>query len=138
MRRDAIIRAPGSACAPKPADLGPVQARTGGRRPGVPLPGRGPMVLLALAAIGLVGPPEDDPGRERFHGRIVTGEPGLLTIGFALSPDGRTAATVSSDGRVSLRAIREDGGIEQSLDPRPGQSLGLAFSPDGRLLAAGR
>src|SRR5262249_25941063 len=129
MRRDAIVGASGSACAPKPADLGPVPSRTGGRRPGVPLPSRGLMALLELAAIGLVGRSDDDAARERFHGRIVPGDPGVLTTGFALSPDGRTAATVSSDGRVSLRAIREDGGIERSLDHRLGQSLGLAFSP---------
>lgn len=138
MRRDAIVGAPGSACAPNPADRGAVLARMGGRRPGILLPTRVLTALLALGVIGLVGLIDDDPGPDTAPTRLLAGEPGLCTIGFALSPDGRTVATARNDGRLAIRDIRDECGIARIVDRQRGPAPGLDFSPDGRFLALGR
>jgi WD40 repeat protein len=67
--------------------------------------------------------------------RLIPGAPETMTLGLALSPDGKTIATTRSDGRLSLRNER---GTECILDSRGGVWWGLAFSPDGRYLAVGR
>jgi WD40 repeat protein len=92
------------------------------------------MGLIALAAIGLMALARDDPGRESPPTRLVPGEPGMMALGFTLSPDGKLIATMRIDGRVSLRGR----GAERLLDPRGSASKALAFSPDGRTLAVGR
>ena len=136
MRRSAIVGARGPECAPDPGDgdRDPRRARSGRRRAGIPIPSRGLMGLLALTLIGLMAMARDDPGREPPPTRLISGEPGMMALGFALSPDGKMIATTRCDGRVSLRGR----GVERILNPRGWASRGLAFSPDGRTLAVGR
>ena len=112
-------------------ELGP--ARTGRRLAGLPLPSGGLMGVVVLVLIGLLGFSSDDPDLASSRMRLVPGEPGVLTLGFALSPDGRTMATTRSDGRWSLRDVRDIWGIERLSDHR-GSTWGVAFSPDGRSL----
>src|SRR5579883_1820222 len=137
MRRSAIVGARGPECAPDPGDgdRAPRRARSGRRRAGIPIPSRGLMGLLALTLIGLMAMARDDPGREPPPTRLIPGSPGMMALGFALSPDGKMIATTRCDGRVSLRGR----GVERILDPLGrAASRGLAFSPDGRTLALGR
>ena len=63
------------------------------------------------------------------HERSVRG-PSL-----ALSPDGMTLATGSDDGTVKLWEVGS-GRLRMSLEKQPGGISCLAFSPDGKLLAA--
>jgi hypothetical protein len=133
MRRGASDGERGPECAPDPGDgdRDPGRGRSGRRRAGIPIPSRGLMGLVAPAIIGLMALARDDPGREPPPTRLFPGEPGMMALGFALSPDGKTIATTRSDGRVSLRGR----GVERILDPRGWPSRGLAFLPDGRSLA---
>ena len=67
--------------------------------------------------------------------QIARGVPGEQIWSFALSPSGRQIATTNSAGCVTLRAHHHEWQIERSLD-FPGFAWAVAFSPDGRRLAA--
>jgi WD40 repeat protein len=74
--------------------------------------------------------------REPTRMQLTRGQPGVLTLGFALSADGKSVATTDSEGRVALREIQNGWGTERFLDYR-GLAKGVAFSPNGRFLALG-
>jgi WD40 repeat protein len=60
----------------------------------------------------------------------------IAFAGLALSPDGRTIATAAAGGAVRLWETAT-GGARRQLGPETEAGSAVAFSPDGRLLAAG-
>ena len=97
---------------------------------------RSPIGLLFLALLvwpwlSTYGPASDPTPARRIRG---AGDIAIQTLAFA--PDGRTIATIQTDGRVALRRVTGDAGDPSFLDHR-GHAVGLAFSPDGRSLAVG-
>lgn len=94
--------------------------------------------IAALAAIiGLPWlpafhtPPEDLPMQR------ARGEAGVSIQCLAFSPDGHTVALTDERGRVMLRPVVADRGLDRNLD-LPGFAGVASFSPDGRYLAIGR
>lgn len=67
--------------------------------------------------------------------KIVRGMPGVQIWSFALSPSGKQIATTNSAGRVTLRAQNAEWQTERLL-AFPGFAWAVAFSPDGRSVAA--
>ena len=137
MRRGAIDGARGSEYAPNGdgggLDIG--QERTSRGPAGIPMPSGWLAGLVTLAIIGPIALWNDDSDHPHPPMRMIRGEPGTFTFGFALSPDGKTIAMTRSDGRLPLR---DDRGIEGILGAHGRAWWGLAFSPDGRFLAVGR
>ena len=117
MRRDASDGLADARRAPDPGDADPGlgRARSGRRHVGLPIPSRGLMGLIALAIIGMMALARDDPGRGLPPTRLIPGEPGMMALEFALSPDGKWIAKARSDGRVSLQPV---GASRRILDPR--------------------
>jgi WD40 repeat protein len=66
---------------------------------------------------------------------LVPGEPGAQAISFAVSPNGKQLATTTNTGRIMLRAVKSGEKIERAPN-FPGYAKAVAFSPDGRSLAA--
>ena len=84
-----------------------------------------------------------DPARRSEYAAFVAHPGGTVCVRF--SPDGRTLAMCGEDGFVSLYDVQRKAGPFSAALPRPEGADGpgaawesLAFSPDGRLLAAGR
>jgi WD40 repeat protein len=67
--------------------------------------------------------------------RVAHGAGGRIQA-IALSPDGRTLASVDHEGKIVLFDAATLDRIGKSIQA-PGQALSLAFSPDGRTLAVG-
>ena len=67
--------------------------------------------------------------------RIGSGEPGVQVTSLASSPTGKHVVTTNTSGRVSLRGEAGGWRIERRLE-FPGYARSVAFSPDGRALAA--
>jgi WD40 repeat protein len=78
----------------------------------------------------------DDSSQEPIRMRLARGEAGVMTLGFACSPDGKTVATVDTTGRVAIWNQEDDWQISRFLD-YDRKAWSAAFSPDGRLLAVG-
>ncbi len=85
--------------------------------------------LIPVSIFGLVWLSSEAPTPMR----LAQGKPGVLTLGFAFSWDGKTLATTDSEGRVALREIQNGWGLVRFLDYR-GLAKGVAFSPNGRFL----
>jgi WD40 repeat protein len=66
---------------------------------------------------------------------VARGDPGVLVCSFALSPTIAQIATTDDAGRVTLRAQEKVWQFKRFLD-FPGYAAAVAFSPDGRSLAA--
>ncbi|WP_088288011.1 WD40 repeat domain-containing protein [Kineosporia sp. A_224] len=69
-----------------------------------------------------------------YAGQVATGTKDLRAI--AVSPDGRTLASVGGEGRVELRPVDGDGAV-RALDGVVGNARGVAFTSDGRFVVAG-
>ena len=93
--------------------------------------------LLLLVVVVMVWLSHRDPVPDVVPMQLARGVPGVETLAFAFSPDGRTIATTHSDGRVALRDVADGWGVRRFLDDR-GHDGAVAFSSDGRWLAAGR
>ena len=48
--------------------------------------------------------------------RLAQGQDGVMTLGFAFSPDGKTIATIDSGGRVAIWENQDDWRISRFLD----------------------
>jgi tricorn protease len=123
-----------------PAEDGP--ARTLLADPGVR--GRLPVAVPGAAAVLCVSDAGGEDGLELIPADGAPARrigPGLLgrVLELALSPDGRTAAVASNDGRlltVDLDEAGPDGaGITELVRSEINEPHGLAFSPDSAYLA---
>src|SRR6185503_20150334 len=76
-----------------------------------------------------------DPRELRFLGAFV--KPGSETFRLAFSPDGRHLAALGADGIVRLFAVRSWTKLRE-FPGNPAGVRGLAFSPEGKYIAAGR
>jgi Tol biopolymer transport system component len=87
-------------------------------------------VLIALTTLS-----NSEPVQENVRPRIARGEHGAQIASFALSPTSALIATTNYAGRVTLRAPEREWQIERYME-FPGYATAVAFSPDGRYLAA--
>jgi WD40 repeat protein len=87
--------------------------------------------LIALTKLSIPGSLD-----QRAGPRFAAGERGVQASSFAYSPTGKQIATTNTAGRVMLRVQQKGWWIERWLD-YPGYARSVAFSPDGRSLAAG-
>jgi WD40 repeat protein len=87
-------------------------------------------VLIALTTLS-----NSEPVQENVRPRLARGEHGAQIASFALSPSNALIATTNYAGRVTLRAPEREWQIERYMD-FPGYATSVAFSPDGRYLAA--
>jgi WD40 repeat protein len=86
--------------------------------------------LLVWPWLSTFGPASGPTSVRRIRG---AGDKAIQT--FAFAPDGRTIATLQTDGRVALRGTAGDGGASSFFLENRGHAVGLAFAPDGRSLA---
>src|SRR5262249_19589087 len=116
------------------ADEGSTRSSMGvSRLPWFSLKGIG---LLLLAVVVLPWLPKFARLSDQAPGRRVQGFGDSAILSFAFAPDGRTIATIQTDGRLTLRDVASDGRARSVLE-HSGHAIGLAFSPDGRSLAVG-
>jgi WD40 repeat protein len=90
-------------------------------------------VAVSLITVSQVTRPGAAPNAIRP--RLVRGVHGVETLSFAMSPKGPLIATTNSAGGVMLRAA-DPGGPDGYVLDFPGRATAVAFSPDGRHLAA--
>ncbi len=96
------------------------------------------MAALVVPVIILANMRESEPlGKlsKLTRSRVVQGKHGVETASFALSPTGDRIATTNTAGRVMLRAA-EKGALSERFLNFPGYAKAVAFTPDGRFLAA--
>jgi WD40 repeat protein len=91
---------------------------------------------IAVAVISLAALLSPEPVRQLTRSRVARGVLGSQIMSFALSPTTAQIATTSAAGRIALRAPETGWRIEQFLD-FPGFAKAVAYSADGRILAAG-
>jgi len=90
-------------------------------------------IAVTLVTVSHLGKP--DATTKATRPRLARGEHGFETLAFAASPKGTWIATTNSAGRIILRAS-ESGGQPTRFFDFPGFATAVAFSPDGRSLAA--
>ena len=88
------------------------------------------VVLIALAGLSM-----SESVEHLAPAHVARGQLGVQITSFAMSPAGRRMATTNTDGRLALRALENGWEIERFLD-FPGYATQVAFSADGRALAA--
>ncbi len=94
------------------------------------------LAVIAVALITLAALLSREPAPNFAPTRIAQGEVGAQILGFAFSPKTAQIATTDAAGIVTLRDPDSGWQIDRCLD-FPGFARALAFSPDGRFLAAG-
>ena len=103
--------------------------------------------LLACGGAAPAPAPGAAAAADSSHGRLSTGarldpagvsvDAGNLPLAMVLSPDGYDAVLLLNGYHTrALQVISRQSGRITSTIPLPGAFLGLAFSPDGRTLAA--
>jgi WD40 repeat protein len=92
------------------------------------------VIAMSLLAIFGISNPGYEPA-QLAPSRVVRGISGSQIWSFALSPSGDQIATTSASGRLTLRPFASGSQTERSL-PFPGFAWRVAFSADGRALAA--
>jgi WD40 repeat protein len=110
----------------------PKRSRSGRTR--VSLLNRAIAGLLLLGVIVLVWLYHRNPASDIVPMRLVRGESGGLTLGFAFSPDGTMIATTHDDGRAAIRDVKDGWSLGRFLDYH-GYTHDPTFSPGGRYLA---
>jgi WD40 repeat protein len=90
-------------------------------------------IAAALTALAMLS--NREPVKARAPSRVGRGELGAQIASLAFSPTSARIATTGNNGRVTLRAPETGWQIERFLD-FPGYARVVAFSPDGRSLAA--
>lgn len=90
-------------------------------------------IATAMASLALLCQPELTT--HLFPSEIGRGKLGAQIVSMALSPTSILIATTNTAGRVTLRAKDSGWQSERFLD-FPGYAKDVAFSPDGRFLAA--
>ena len=90
---------------------------------------------FGLVVIVLVWLWKHEPVKLRAPSRIARGKVGLHINSLAIAPKGEHMATITMDGQLALRTPNSGDQTERFLD-FPGYARGVAFSPDGRSLAA--
>ena len=90
-------------------------------------------IAAALIALATLANPE--PAHKLGPARIARGEHGSQVLSLAFSPTGAQIATTSVAGRVTVRSLENGWENEQCVGFR-GYARAVAFSPDGRFLAA--
>jgi WD40 repeat protein len=91
---------------------------------------------LLLAAVGLPWLPTLHPPLADLRIQRARGDAGAAITSIALGPEGRIIAATDERGRVRLRPVVTDGGIDREIDIRSYARV-VSFSPDGRYLAVG-
>jgi WD40 repeat protein len=91
--------------------------------------------LLCAIAVALMTLSNLEPVQEIDRARLARGQFGARIASFALSPTSKEFATTNDAGRVTLRVSVPGRQIERCLE-FPGFARDVAFSPDGRSLAA--
>ena len=92
--------------------------------------------LIVVGIMVLFWLSSDDSSQDPIPMRLAQGEAGVMTLGIAFSPDGKSIATIDTAGRVAIWDNEDDWRINRFLDCG-GHAWSVAFSPDGRLLAVG-
>jgi WD40 repeat protein len=96
------------------------------------------MVCLICGLVVIAASLRDpEPANENAPVRFGWGRPGGHTVSLAVRGDGLRIATADTFGRVALWDGNAGGKLERTLDSRSFVAS-VAFSPDGRLLAAGQ
>jgi WD40 repeat protein len=90
---------------------------------------------IALAGLTVVAFFCSEPPQRALEPRVARGEPQVQITSLALSPTGTLMATTNTVGQIALRDAKKEWLIERFLD-FPGYATAVAFSPDGRFLAA--
>jgi WD40 repeat protein len=90
---------------------------------------------IALATVTLIVLSIPEPVQKLAPTRVVRGEPGEHIVSFALSPTNAQIATTDRVGRLTLRDPEREWQTDRFLN-FPGYAAAVAFSPDGRTLAA--
>ncbi len=103
------------------SDSGPIQraAEEGSRRSRIavsrlPWCSRSRIGLLLLALLDWPGLSTFGPASDPTPARRIRGSGDVAIQTFAFAPDGRTIATIQTDGRVALRRAAGDGGAPAS------------------------
>jgi WD40 repeat protein len=92
------------------------------------------LIVTALATLAALLPSE--PGHNEGPSRVSPGEVGTQISAFAMSPSNGEIATIDYGGRIKLRSRGTEWQTERQLY-FPGRATALAYSTDGRFLAAG-
>jgi WD40 repeat protein len=90
---------------------------------------------IALDLVILITRSIPEPVQKLAPSRVARGEVGAHIVSFAVSPTSAQIATTNQVGRLTLRAPEGEWQTDRFLN-FPGYAMEVAFSPDGRTVAA--